>query len=127
MSVLVSNNDSVGSQLGLSSFSVSSPSIPELSEHNGNSEIAGGMSQSDLHDTTFTSSPYTEPKQGFLCLKFLRSNRKQMIVISTSIIILTVGVAILPPILFAYVTVWPLPKHINHRNTFMLYLVLLKY
>ena len=115
MSALVSNKDGEESQLSSSNLSKLSPSIPELSEHSGNSEIGGKMSQLDFRDTTLTSSLNTEPKEGFLCLKFLGSNRRQMIAISTSILVLTVSVAILPLILFGYATVWPLPKYINHE------------
>ena len=70
----------------------------------------------DPDKSTFTTLPYTEPKQGFPCLKFLRPKRKQIMVISTVIIILTSIIAILPLILFIYIAVWPLSQMHSLQN-----------
>ena len=113
MSATLNKTEGEVSQLGLSSLSTSPTSTFELSERTGNTMTVGGRPRVDPDNSTFTSLPYTEPKQGFLCLKFLGSKRKQIMVISTVIILLTVSVAILPPILFIYITVWTLNAFIT--------------
>ena len=113
MSATLNKTESEVTQLGLLSLSTSPSSTSGLSEHTGNTMTVGEWPRVDPDNSTFTSLPYTEPKQGFLCLKFLGSKRKQFMVISAVIVILTVSVAILPPILFIYITVWPLNAFIT--------------
>ena len=115
MSATLNKTEGEVTQLGLSRLSTSPSSTFELSEHTGNTMTVGEWPRADPENSTFTSLPYTEPKQGFLCLKFLGSKRKQIMVISAVIIILTASVAVLPPILFIYFAVWPWSKCIHYK------------
>lgn len=109
MSILSSTKGGEESQLGLSNLSVSPSSTLKQSESNGNPANDGEKVQHDPDNT----SPHTGPKQGFLSSKLLGSKRKQMIVFSTVMVMLTVSMAILPAVLCINVVVRPFHKCIH--------------